>query len=116
MCGVLPLLYFLGFKYFITLIDDYLRVTWVYLLKSKSDVFSTFVSFQKMAETQFNKKIKILCSDNRGEYVFHTFSSFFGLVGNCSSNQLPRHSKAKRDYKKKKTDTCLKFHVHYSLQ
>lgn len=55
----------LFFKYFVTFVDDCSRVTWVY--KSKGDVFSTFVSFQKMIKTQFENLIKILRSDNGGD-------------------------------------------------
>lgn len=34
-----------------------------------------------MVETQFNKKIKILRSDNGGEYISHAFSSFLDQLG-----------------------------------
>lgn len=34
-----------------------------------------------MVETRFNKKIKILRSDNGGEYIFHVFSSFLDQLG-----------------------------------
>lgn len=40
-----------GFNYFVTFVDDFSHVTWVYLLKSKTDMFSTFISFHKMVET-----------------------------------------------------------------
>lgn len=53
----------------------------MYLLKSKGDVFPTFVSFQKMVETQFDKKIRVLRSDNGREYVSNAFSSFLDQLG-----------------------------------
>ncbi|XP_073031147.1 uncharacterized protein [Primulina eburnea] len=34
-----------GFKYFVTFIDDFSSVTWVYLLKSKGEVFECFKDF-----------------------------------------------------------------------
>ena len=37
-----------GYKYFVTFIDDLSRVTWVYLLKFKSDVFSCFQDFHTL--------------------------------------------------------------------
>ena len=40
-----------GFLYYVTLIDDCTRMSWVYFLRSKSDVYKTFVSFYKMAQT-----------------------------------------------------------------
>ena len=37
-----------GYKYYVTFIDDYSRVTWVYLLKSKSEFFDAFKDFHKL--------------------------------------------------------------------
>lgn len=34
-----PTVFLFGFRYFVTFVDDYSRITWVYLLKAKSDVF-----------------------------------------------------------------------------
>ena len=34
-----------GFKYFLTMVDDATRATWVYLMKSKSEVRSLITSF-----------------------------------------------------------------------
>lgn len=39
-----------GYKYFFTLVDDYTRVTWIYLLKDKffvAYVFPEFIQFVK---------------------------------------------------------------------
>lgn len=65
-----------GYRYFVTFVDDYSRCAWVYLLKSKVDVFSNFFFYHKMIETQFTKKIKILHSDNGGEYLSFAFHSY----------------------------------------
>jgi hypothetical protein len=43
-----------GRKWFISFVDDCTRVTWVYLLKHKSDMNDVFRSFYQMIETQFN--------------------------------------------------------------
>ena len=34
-----------GFKYFVTFVDDYSSVTWLYLMKSCSELFSYFYAF-----------------------------------------------------------------------
>ena len=34
-----------GFKYFVTFVDDFSRVTWFYLMKSRSELFSHFSGF-----------------------------------------------------------------------
>ena len=41
-----------GKKWFINFVDDCTRVTWVYLLKHKSDVCNVFRSFHHMIVTQ----------------------------------------------------------------
>lgn len=53
-----------GYKYFLTIVDDHSRATWVYLLKNKSDVLHVFPNFINMVETQFETKIKRVRSDN----------------------------------------------------
>jgi len=35
----------LGFRYFVTFIDDYSRCTWLFLMKNRSELFSIFESF-----------------------------------------------------------------------
>ena len=34
-----------GFKYFVTFADDFSRVTWFYLMKSRYEFFSNFSAF-----------------------------------------------------------------------
>ncbi|GKE03337.1 cysteine-rich receptor-like protein kinase 8, partial [Tanacetum coccineum] len=48
---------------------DRARGTWVYLLEQKSDSFEALKSFIKFVATQFEKKIKIVRSDNALEFV-----------------------------------------------
>ncbi|CAH9131622.1 unnamed protein product, partial [Cuscuta epithymum] len=54
-----PVLSNLGFKYYVLFIDDFSRYTWVYPMHRKSEVFTHFLNFQKLAENLFNLKIKI---------------------------------------------------------
>ena len=41
-----------GKHYFINFLDDFFKITWVYTLRSKSDVFNVFLKWKKMVETQ----------------------------------------------------------------
>ena len=61
--GPAPLNSINGFKYYVLFIDHFTRFTWLYLLKSKSEVFAKFVRFKAMIENQFSAKIKIFRSD-----------------------------------------------------
>ena len=53
-----------GAKRFVSFIDDCTRVTWIFLMKDKSEVFHLFVNFYKMVQTQFETPIERLRSDN----------------------------------------------------
>lgn len=52
-----------GHRWFIIFIDYNTRITWVYLPRSKTEVFSCFQEFHKMIKTQFDANVKILHSD-----------------------------------------------------
>ena len=62
-----------GFRYFLTIVDDHSRATWVYLMKSKSDVLTIFPAFFTMVETQFETRVKRVRSDNAQEFNFTQF-------------------------------------------
>ena len=49
-----------GKHYFVTFVDDFSRRVWVYTLKSKDEVFETFLVWKKMVENQTERKIKVL--------------------------------------------------------
>ncbi|GJZ12978.1 putative RNA-directed DNA polymerase, partial [Tanacetum coccineum] len=70
-----------GFKFFLTIVDDYSRAVWVYLLKSKTEVGEYIESFIKLVFTQFGKKVKIVRSDNGTEFVNHHLSNLFNDLG-----------------------------------
>jgi transposase InsO family protein len=70
-----------NYKYFVTFIDDYSRFTWIYFLHSKDKVFSVFKIFHAHIQTQFSAQIKILRSDNGGEYMSHLFQDFLQHYG-----------------------------------
>jgi transposase InsO family protein len=53
----------------------------VYLLKSKDEVFSKFKEFKALIENLSETKIKILRSDNGGEYTSKEFVNFCIDVG-----------------------------------
>jgi transposase InsO family protein len=62
-------------------IDDYSRKTWVYFLKSKYEVFNKFKEFKALIENLFEKRIKIVRSDNGGEYTSKEFVKYCKYVG-----------------------------------
>lgn len=62
--GLFPIPYLRKSWYYISFIDDFLRYSWIYLLKRKAKVFNKFQEFKALVENQIGKKIKVLRSDN----------------------------------------------------
>ena len=65
-----------GFNYFVTFVDDFSRVTWLYLMKSCFEFFSHFSVFCYEIQT-----IQTLRSDNAKEYLSKPFQSFMLQLG-----------------------------------
>ncbi|GJR21981.1 ribonuclease H-like domain-containing protein [Tanacetum coccineum] len=55
-----------GFRYFLTVVDNYTRAVWVYLIKSKDEVSHFITVFYNLIENQYKRKIKVFRSDNGG--------------------------------------------------
>jgi hypothetical protein len=54
--------------YYVSFINDFSRNTWIYFLRKKSEVFDKFKEFKALVENQTEKKIKVLRTDNGGEF------------------------------------------------
>ena len=82
-CGPMSVTTQSGNLYFMTFIDDYFRKTWIYYLKSKEsdEVLDKFREFRALVENQSRKQIKLLRSDNGGDYTFGGFVYFCSEVG-----------------------------------
>ncbi|MBW0573805.1 hypothetical protein O181_113520 [Austropuccinia psidii MF-1] len=68
-------------KYIFQLIDGYSCMRFIFLLKSKSESFDKFVEFQRLAENQTGRQMKIVVSDNGGEFVNSKFKELFSRQG-----------------------------------
>ena len=66
----------LGFRYFVTFIDDFSRCTWLFLIKSQIELFLVFQKFFVEIRNQFHTFVHILHSDDALEYHFASFSAF----------------------------------------
>jgi len=70
-----------GMRYFVTFIDCYSRVTWIYLIKHKSEVLKCFQNFSSLIENQYDARVKVLRTDNGTEYVNNEFGNFLSAKG-----------------------------------
>lgn len=81
-----------GFKYFFTIVDDHSRATWIYLLRTKSDVLHVFPAFINKIETQYNEKIKSVRRDNAPELKFDKLFREKGIVSYLSCPETPEQN------------------------
>ena len=81
VCGKLNAKSLGGAEYFLTFIDDKTRFTWVYLLKRNDEVFQRFVEWKAMVENSGGGKLKVLRSDNGGEYTAKRFQEYLKAEG-----------------------------------
>jgi len=58
-----------GEKYILVIVDDFSRMTFLYLLKSKDQAFDRFVSFKRQVERMIDRKIKCIRTDRGEEFV-----------------------------------------------
>ena len=66
-----------GASYFFDFIDDCTKYTWLYFLRKKSGVFEYFKVFRNMVEKESRNPIKILRSDQGGEYTSGAFNRHY---------------------------------------
>ena len=64
-----------GANYFLTIIDDYTRFTWIFLMRHKNEAQPILKHFFSYVFTQFETRIKTFRSDNGGEFI--SLRSFF---------------------------------------
>jgi Integrase core domain/GAG-pre-integrase domain len=96
-----------GYRYFVTFIDDKSRATWLYLLKSKEEVFTVFQVFCNMDKNQFSIMVKVLRTDNDTEYANHKFQNFLqekGIIHQTSCVETPQQNRVAEE----KTGICWK--------
>ena len=68
---------------------------WLYVLKSKSEVVSKFISFYNMVLTQFKTPIQTLRSDNGREFLNQTMREFCeskGIVHQTTCPNTPQQN------------------------
>ncbi|KAL3821238.1 hypothetical protein ACJIZ3_007143 [Penstemon smallii] len=84
-----------GRRWFVTFVDDFSRRLWVYPMKHKHEVLETFLIWKKMVENQTGMKIKVLRSDNGGEYTsdpFYEVCKQEGIVRHFSVRKTPQQN------------------------
>jgi hypothetical protein len=65
-----------GCGYFVTCIDDFSRKTRIYFMRTKHEAFSHLQEFNALVENVKGRKIKVIRSNNGGEYTRKDFKEF----------------------------------------
>jgi len=66
-------------------IDEPSRRVCLYFLKNKDDTFAAFTEWKVMIERQTEKKVKVLRTDNGGEFCLDAFDDY------CKKEGIVRH-------------------------
>ncbi|RVW64339.1 Retrovirus-related Pol polyprotein from transposon RE1 [Vitis vinifera] len=84
-----------GARWFVSFVDDHTRVTWVFLMKEKSEVGSIFKFFHSMIQTQFQAKIQVFRTDNAREYFNVILGNYLlenGIIHQSSCIDTPQQN------------------------
>ncbi|KAJ0085512.1 hypothetical protein Patl1_07285 [Pistacia atlantica] len=99
-----------GSRFFLTIVDDYSRCTWIYSMKNKSETFNMLIHFFNQINRQFNKKIsrinsgngqiflpqlQTIRSDNGTEFLSKKIQTWFhehGIIHQCSCIVTPQQN------------------------
>ncbi|CAI7752458.1 unnamed protein product [Closterium sp. NIES-54] len=79
-----------GAEYFLTIVDVYTRMTWVYVLSKKSNVAETVkTDWLPMVERQQDRLVKAIRTDRGGEFLSKEFSLWLKKNGIRHSLTMP---------------------------
>lgn len=81
-------------KYSVTFIDEKSKYTWLTLIPSKDRVLDAFKNFHSCVTNHCHAKLKILRSDNGGEYTSQAFKKHLASTWDSTSNELSIHTSA----------------------
>lgn len=85
----------LGTSFMLTIVDDFSRATWIYLLQSKAEVSDVFETFVNTVENHFGSRVKNVRTDNGIEFVNIKLTSLLnkhGIMHQRSSPYTPQQN------------------------
>ena len=91
--GPAPILCHFGFSYYVIFTNDFSKYTWLFPLRRKSDVLTTFTKFKMKVENQLSAKIISFQSDWGGELQeLTTYLKEHGIHHRISCPYTPEHN------------------------
>lgn len=95
-----------GSSYFLTIIDDFSRRVWLYVLKNKSEAFQKFREWHTLVGNEIGTKLKVLRTDNGLEFVSEQFNEFCRKIGIKRHKTIP-HTPQQNGLAKRMNRTIL---------
>ncbi|KAL4289778.1 hypothetical protein GQ457_14G021700 [Hibiscus cannabinus] len=110
-----------GHRFFLTIVDDHSRMTWVFLLRLKSDTVLVLKNFFSYIQTHFSATVKFIRSDNGTEFFNSACSEFFSSLGIVHQSSCPstpqQNGVAERKHRHLlEVARALKFHSHIPVK
>lgn len=81
-----------GYKYFLTILDDYSRFTWTVLLKGKHETQVQIQNFVTMVQNQFGETVKKMRTDNGVEFNMSAYYFSKGIFHQTSCVATPQQN------------------------
>ena len=84
-----------GKQYYITFTDDHSRLTYLWMLRQKSETFAAYQQFKAWLDRQLAAKVCMLHSDRGGEYLGNEFIMYLkrqGMAQRLTAHDTPQHN------------------------
>ncbi|GJS12547.1 retrovirus-related pol polyprotein from transposon TNT 1-94 [Tanacetum coccineum] len=104
----------IGKKYFLVIVDDYSRFTWVRFLRSKDEALDTIIKCIKNIQVRLNATVRNVRTDNGTEFVNQTLCEFYENAGISHQRSVARTRQQNDLMHEKKLDLSF-LHVFGSL-
>ncbi|CAN1266800.1 Retrovirus-related Pol polyprotein from transposon TNT 1-94 [Linum perenne] len=88
-----------GHSYFLTVVDDFSRCVWIFLMRNKSETRSFIESFCHMVKNQFPFTVKTIRSDQGAEFYMTSFFASNGISHQTSCvESAPQNGRVERKH------------------
>ncbi|KAL2325560.1 hypothetical protein Fmac_024618 [Flemingia macrophylla] len=81
-----------GHKYFLTIVDDNTHFTWIFLMTNKAETRTHVINFIQHVETQFEKHVKAIRTDNGLEFSMTQFFESKGIIHQTTCIETPEQN------------------------
>ncbi|CAL1400060.1 unnamed protein product [Linum trigynum] len=110
-----------GARYFLTIVDDFSRAVWVFLLRNKSEVARYLLVFCHQVRRQYNKNVCRIQADNGREFSTPALRDFYekeGIILQTSCTDTPQQNGVVERKHRHLLDTAraLRFHAGLPLR